>query len=91
MPKVKALVRGGGMWPDAPAPAHYSSELTPAARRAAEAALAQLTALSVTVYLDETGRAKFRAGRRIPTEVQLPIERSGDLIEALLRQRDLSK
>ena len=79
------------MWPDAPTPAHHPPELTFAARRAAEAALAQLTALSVTVYLGADGRARFRAGRRIPTEARRAIELSGDAIEALLCERDLSK
>jgi hypothetical protein len=91
MPKVKALVRGGGMWPDAPTHAHYSSELTIAARRLAEAALDQLGKLGVRVTLDESARARFSAARRMPIEARRLIELHGDAIEALLRERASSK
>jgi hypothetical protein len=84
MSKVKAQSRHG-LWPDGPAPIdHPQPQLTVAARRLAEAALEELGRLGVTVTLDKTGRAHFRATKVPPPTARLAIERHGDLIEAYL-------
>lgn len=87
MPKVKALVRGGGMWPDAPAHAHYSSDLTLAAKRLAESVIDDLARAGVRVTLDKLGKAHFSSGRTPSRDARLAIERHGDLIESFLRAK----
>jgi hypothetical protein len=76
-----------GLWPDSRAPAHHSPELTIAAQRLAAAALEELGRLGVTVTLDKAGRAPFSSVRIPSRDARPAIERSGDLIEALLRER----
>jgi hypothetical protein len=62
-------------------------ELAPAARKQAEAAIEELQRAGVTVSLDDEGRVRFRSARIPPLAVRMIIERMGDVIEALLRER----
>lgn len=93
MSRTKSQLRHGGMWPDGRDLGHVgglapAAHLTVAAHRLAEAALEELGRLGVVAALDGDGRARFRATRAVPPAAKLAIERYGDLVQALLRERD---
>jgi hypothetical protein len=83
--RIKSQLRYGIMWPESRAQAHLQPlGLTPAARRVAEAALAELGRLGVTATLDDEGKARFRATKAPPLAAKRTIETHGDVIEAYL-------
>ena len=89
MSKTKSQLRYGIMWPEARESAHHHVGLTVAARRLAEATLEELGRAGVVVTLDdETGKAHFRATYTPSRAARLAIERQGDLVEALLVERE---
>ena len=66
-------------------------ELSPAARRQAEAAIAELERHGVTATLDGEGRVRFKASKRPPGAIAMLMERLSDSIEAyLIERRDLA-
>jgi hypothetical protein len=73
-----------GRWPETRTSVE-PVELTIAARRQAEAAIAELSRIGVRVGLDGAGRARF-SGKMAPVAARI-IERMGDLIEAYLAER----
>ena len=80
----------GGRWPTT-LPSHIPAELTPAARRQAEAAIAELERHGVTATLDGDGRVRFKASKRPAGAVAMLMERLSDSIEAyLIERRDLA-
>jgi hypothetical protein len=74
-----------GAWPESPTPAHHATELTLAARRQAESAIAELQRHGVEVQLDKGGRARFRSAKVPSAGARRIIEVKGDLIEAYLQ------
>jgi hypothetical protein len=84
--KTKSQLRFG-QWPDSPSPAQHRPELTVAAKRLAEAALAELGRLGVAATLDKSGRAHFHAAGIPSRDARLIIETHADLVEAYLAER----
>ena len=75
-----------GLWPDARPSADVAGGLTPRARQQANQAIAALLEHGVTARLDQEGRVRFFAGRRLSRDGQLMLERFADVIERRLRE-----
>jgi hypothetical protein len=84
MSRIKSQLRFG-LWPETGETAPHHAGLTLAARRLAEATVAELGRLGVVVTL-EGGRARFRA-KVLPSAARRLIETHGDLVEAFLHER----
>jgi hypothetical protein len=84
--RIKSQLRFG-LWPEAHASAHEPIELTIAARKSAETALAEFSRLGVNVAIGTNGRARFRSIRIPPPKARLMIEIHGDAIEAFLKEQ----
>ena len=83
MSRIKSQLRYG--WPETRASATHVVGLTVQARRLAEATLAELARLGVTVAIDDEGKARFRSTRAIPPIARQLIETRGDLLESYLK------
>ena len=75
-----------GLWPDPRPSAELPGGLTPRARQQANQAIAALLEHGVTARLDQEGRVRFFAGRRLSRDAQLMLERFADVIERRLRE-----
>ena len=85
--KIKSQLRFGQVvWPEARAPSSHHIGLSVAARRLAEATLAELTRLGVTVAIDDEGRARFRTTKVLPPTAKRLIETHCDLLETFIKE-----
>jgi hypothetical protein len=75
-----------GLWPDARPSAELPGGLTPRGRQQANQAIAALLEHGVAARLDQEGRVRFFAGRRLSRDGQLMLERFADVIERRLRE-----
>jgi len=88
MGRIKSQLRHVGMWPESRESARLQHVgLTVAATRLAESVLEELHRAGVTVDLDKTGRAHFRAAGVASRNTRLMIENHADLVEAYLIER----
>jgi hypothetical protein len=81
MNRTRSQLRYVGQWPDGLASINQPAELTVAAQRMAEAALAELS---------KAVKAHFRSVRIPPPAARLTIDRQGDLIGAYLIERAIA-
>ncbi len=89
MPRLRSQLERG-RWPETRASAHEVVELTAAARRQAQEALATLEGFGIVAALDGDGRVRFKASKRPPGAIAMLMERLSDSIEAyLIERRDL--